>query len=108
MTPFQVTGHSNSLVLTHVGQRKHSVQQLPRYFHPSFGTRMSYHEDLYSKSGKRVWELRDDHCTLQSVGRGQEFVIEGNVEVENWAKGLFQLQSNDSKSVKAAKRSFQP
>ncbi|WP_391572194.1 hypothetical protein [Cohnella sp.] len=71
----------NPLVLTQTGQRKRSVWQLPRYFHPSLGTRMSYHEDLYSKSGKPVWELHDGHCILQSVGRGQEFVIEGNVEV---------------------------
>lgn len=81
-----------SLVLTQAGQRNRSVWQFPRYFHPSSGTRMSYHEDLYSKSGKPVWELRDDHCILQSVGRGQEFVIEGNVEIENWANGLFQRQ----------------
>ena len=78
------------LVLTQAGQRRRSVWQLPYYFHPSKGTRMSYHEDLYSKSGKPVWELRDNHCILQSVSRGQEFVVEGNREVESWAKNLIQ------------------
>ncbi len=78
------------LVLTQAGQRNRSVWQLPHYFHPSKGTRMSYHEDLYSKSGKPVWELRDNHCILQSVSRGQEFVVEGNHEVESWAKDLIQ------------------
>jgi len=84
--------YDETLVLTQAGQRKRSVWKLPRYFHPSMGTRMSYHEDVFSKSGKPVWQLRDDHCILQSVGRGQEFVIEGNAEVEKWAKELIQRQ----------------
>lgn len=84
--------YNNSLVLTKSGQRKRSIWQLPRSFHPSMGTRMSYHEDLYSKSGKPVWQLSDDHCTLQTVGRGQEFVIEGNNEVDVWARDLIQRQ----------------
>jgi hypothetical protein len=84
--------YDNSLVLTQVGQRKRSIWKLPHYFHPSTGTRMSYHEDLYSKSGKPIWELRDNHCILQSVGRGQEFVIDGNEAVEKWARDLIQRQ----------------
>lgn len=84
--------YDDSLVLTQAGQRKRSLWQLPQFFHPSIGTTMSYHENLYTKKGKPVWQLRDNHCTLQSVGRGQEFVIEGNDEVTNWAKGLIQRQ----------------
>lgn len=84
--------YDDSLILTQAGQRKRSIWKLPRYFHPSMGTRMSYHEDTYSMSGKQVWELHDNHCILQSVGRGQEFVIEGNIEVEKWAMEMIQRQ----------------
>lgn len=84
--------YDDSLVLTQAGQRKRSVWKLPSYFHPSMGTKMSYHEDLYSNSGKQVWELCDTHCILHSVGRGQEFVIEGNDKVEDWARELIQRQ----------------
>ncbi|WP_454193091.1 Nmad3 family putative nucleotide modification protein [Paenibacillus sp. Marseille-Q7038] len=84
--------YSDSLVLTKDGQRKRSVWKLPNSFHPSTGTKMSYHENIFSKSGKRVWESGNNHCILNSVGRGQEFIVEGNKEVENWAKELVQGQ----------------
>ncbi|TVX99394.1 Nmad3 family putative nucleotide modification protein [Paenibacillus cremeus] len=84
--------YSESLVLTQKDQQKRSVWKLPSFFHPDMGTRTSYHENIFSKSGKKVWELNDDHCILNSVGRGQEFVVEGNEEVEKWAKELIQQQ----------------
>ncbi|MHA2854206.1 Nmad3 family putative nucleotide modification protein [Paenibacillus lautus] len=84
--------YDESLVLTQNGQRNRSLWNLPSFFHPSMGTTMSYHKSLYTKKGKPIWQLRDDHCTLQSVGRGQEFVIEGNDEIEKWAKELIQRQ----------------
>ncbi|WP_442950921.1 hypothetical protein [Paenibacillus sp. An7] len=79
-------------MLSTQGQRKRSGWKLPNFFHPSMGTKMSYHENILSKSGKRVWENAINICILNSVGRGQEFIIEGNKEVENWAKELIQRQ----------------
>jgi hypothetical protein len=49
---------------------------------------MTFHENLNDKSGNPIWQLKQDHCLLQTVGRGQEFVITGNTEVEEWAKSL--------------------
>lgn len=82
--------YKNALVLTCPEQGKRSVWKLPEYFHPSFGTLMSYHENLCNSSNNTIWELHDNHCILNSVGRGQEFVIEGNDEIVKWAKELFQ------------------
>jgi len=81
--------YSKSLVLTCPGQSKRSVWKLPKYFHPSFGTTMSYHEKIHDKSNNPVWELHDTHCILKSVGRGQEFVVDGTNEVLEWTKKLF-------------------
>ncbi len=82
--------YKDGLVLTSKGQKKRSVRRLPQYFHPSFGTSVSYHESLYDKSGTPVWELHDDCCILNSVGRGQEFVIKGNDDIIKWAEQLFE------------------
>lgn len=49
---------------------------------------MTFHEKLISPKGIPIWQLNDDHCLLQTVGRGQEFVISGNPEIEEWAKKL--------------------
>lgn len=87
---FGTFNYKDNLVLTCARQKKRSVWKLPKYFHPSYGTIMSYHEKLYDRSNKSIWELYDDHCILNSVGRGQEFVIEGNDEIINWAKQLFE------------------
>lgn len=80
--------YSNSLVLTCEGQNKRSLWRMPRFFHPQFNTKMTFHKNLIDKSGNTIWQLNDDHCLLQTVGRGQEFVISGNTEVEEWAKNL--------------------
>lgn len=79
----------NDLVLTCANQDKRSVWKLPQYFHPSFGTTMSYHESIKNKSNKDVWELHNNYCILNSVGRGQEFVIDGNSDIVRWAEQLF-------------------
>jgi len=84
-----VFDYKDSLVLTCPGQRKRSVWKLPKYFHPTYGTTMSYHTEINNKSNNPIWELYDTHCILNSVGRGQEFVIEGNNEIIEWAKQLF-------------------
>lgn len=82
--------YKDMLLLTSKGQKKRSVWRLPQYFHPSFGTSVSYHERLRDKSGTLVWELHDDCCILNSVGRGQEFVVEGNDSIIKWAEQLFE------------------
>lgn len=79
----------DDLVLTSPGQKKRSVWRLPQFFHPSFGTSVSYHKNICDKSNKPVWELHDNYCTLNSVGRGQEFVIEGKYNIIEWGKQLF-------------------
>lgn len=83
------------LILTLEEQSKRSVWKLPKYFHPDFKTKVSYHENIFDKGNNPVWEsLDENHCILNSVGRGQEFVISGNDEVINWAKNLILLNEN--------------
>jgi len=89
LSGYGVFNFKDSLVLTCPGQKKRSVWKLPRFFHPSYGTKVSYHEKCYDKSNKPIWELFDTHCILNSVGRGQEFVIEVNDEIVKWTKQLF-------------------
>jgi len=86
---YGVFHYKDSLVLTCPEQKKRSVWKLPRFFHPSYGTKVSYHGKCFDKSNKPIWELFDTHCLLNSVGRGQEFVIEGNDEIGKWVKQLF-------------------
>jgi hypothetical protein len=81
--------YKNDLVLTSPGQKKRSVWRLPQFFHPNFETSVSYHEKLHDKSKNPIWELKENYCILNSVGRGQEFVIEGNDDIIKWAKQLF-------------------
>lgn len=59
-----------------------SIWKLPLYFHPDNGTTITYH----TKPEK--WTKETDYCTLQSVGRGQEFVISGNSDIEDWVKNI--------------------
>lgn len=87
---FGTLKYNKSLALTCDGQDKKSLWKLPYFFHPQYNTKMTYHEKLTSKSGQAIWKLFNDYCLLQSVGRGQEFVITGNSKVENWAKNLIE------------------
>lgn len=82
--------YDESLVLTCGGQSNRSLWKLPRFFHPQFNTKMTFHKKLISPKGNPIWQLKDDYCVLQTVGRGQEFVISGNKEVEEWAKEILQ------------------
>lgn len=59
-----------------------SIWKLPSFFHPSYGTKMTYH------TNPQKWQKNDSFCTLQTVGRGQEFVISNNSSVEEWAKNI--------------------
>lgn len=78
----------NSLVLTDQNQRNRTVWRLPQFFHPSQGTKMTYHENIFNKGNKQVWESHDNYCILHSVFKGQEFVITGNDKVIEWATNL--------------------
>lgn len=72
--------YRNELVLTREGYSK-SQWELPMIFHPKNGTQISRHSD------KNI-EIREDKMLLNSVGIGHDFVIEGNPEIEKWAKDL--------------------
>jgi hypothetical protein len=59
------------LVLTRSGQRLRSRWRLPAFFYPKDGRApLSYHEQ------PDRWSPRDDGVDLQTVGRGQEFVLD--------------------------------
>lgn len=68
------------LILTKTGYNK-SLWELPKFFHPDFETLMTYHkEKAFRTVGEKV--------LLQSVGRGQDFVVSGNENVGKWAKDI--------------------
>jgi hypothetical protein len=90
---YGILKYNDDLVLTDPRQKKRTVWSLPPYFHPSYGTKMTYHENEFNKGNKRVWELHEDNCILNSVLKGQEFVITGNEKVVDWAKKLI-IKSN--------------
>lgn len=77
---------SPSLCLTKPGSPMRSVWQLPRWFYPFDGKRspLTYHED------RNRWHLTDDNAELQSVARGQEFVLHGEEypEATAWVSAL--------------------
>lgn len=79
----------DALVLTDLTQTNRSIWKLPKYFHLSEGTKMSHHESLLTPKLKPVWELEENHCRLHSVGRGQEFVIDGDDRIISWVKSIF-------------------
>lgn len=70
---------SESTTLTKPGATR-SIWQLPQFF---MNVNMTYH------SNKNRWKKLDSvYCQLESVGRGQEFVISDNKDVEKWAMDL--------------------
>ncbi len=77
--------HPSRVLTAEAGKR--SVWRLPKCLHPSFGTTVSCHEN------PELWSIHDDHCRLQSVPRGQEFVIQGNSPaILEWVNELFVLR----------------
>jgi len=76
-----------SLVLSSGNPYKRSEWLLPSCFSPSAGTKMTYH------GNSERWKTQEDTCILNSVCKGQEFVITGNPHVEEWAKKLFLMPS---------------
>jgi hypothetical protein len=81
---------SNKYQLTAPNSRT-SLWRLPRWMIPkSITSTLSYH------SNKDRWQIREDHVLLQSVGRGQEFVINASSEpgAAEWISNLFKDNKN--------------
>jgi hypothetical protein len=76
--------YHDGLCLTAPG-RTRSIWSLPDWFHPSGDrTALGYHGDL------RRWTRAGDRALLQTVGRGQEFVLDAGQypEAVEWARAL--------------------
>lgn len=76
--------HELRLQLTAPGKTR-SVWRLPRWFLPADGQpRLTYHED------PERWTTEGSEVVLQTVGKGQEFVLDTAhyPEAERWAAGL--------------------
>lgn len=86
-----VLNFHESLILTHGGQENRSFWSLPKFLHPDYGTKMTYHEN------RNRWNIDGQRCTLQSVGRGQEFVVTGNTQIEEWAKSVILYNCTEKK-----------
>jgi hypothetical protein len=79
----------SSLVLTAPGQSNRSLWLLPNLFHPNDKQgKMTYHRD------PKRWQTRDSACLLQTVGRGQEFVLKtaDYPGIMPWVRALFARQ----------------
>ncbi|WP_145980855.1 hypothetical protein [Magnetospirillum sp. ME-1] len=82
---------SDALILTDRRQAKRTLWRLPLWMMPTEAREpMSYHA-----SADR-WSLHDDECTLQTVDKGQEFVLDckNRPEAEAWVRNLFGLVGN--------------
>jgi hypothetical protein len=57
---------------------------VPRWFHPRYGKPLTYHSDLDR------WTDVQDSCSLRSVAKGQEFVLDlaGRPEAEAWIQSV--------------------
>lgn len=75
---------TSALQLTEPG-RSRSVWRLPAWFLPPAGPALSYHLK------PALWQRDADDCLLNTVGRGQEFVIDvgTSAEASQWVAGLF-------------------
>lgn len=74
-----IFNYDDSLVLTMKGGTR-SQWQLPDVFK---NVKITYHSD-------KSWKNENGIEYFQSVGRGQEFVIEENTEIEKWVKGIIE------------------
>ena len=79
---------ADALRLTAPGESR-SIWSLPRWFHPNGRPALSYHG-----SADR-WARSEEHVLLKSVGRGQEFVLDGDhyPELEDWASSIIRNHS---------------
>ena len=79
---YGVFKYREELVLTRNGFPK-SQWELPLFFHPKYGTQISRHSE-------RDVTLRGDRILLRSRGIGQDFVIQGDKRIGEWAKNLIE------------------
>ncbi|MBX9667778.1 MAG: hypothetical protein K2X93_09180 [Candidatus Obscuribacterales bacterium] len=77
---------TDTRVLTDQSQSNRSRWKLPGWFHPKNGTSLSYHED----AGR--WTPQGENCLLNSVARGQEFVLKNAApeKVNDWLTSIFE------------------
>lgn len=76
------------LCLTCSNQLKRSVWKLALWFYPDSGLPpLSYHPN------KSKWTRKNGYTILESVGRGQEFVLDANKypKAKSWARNLIRL-----------------
>lgn len=76
--------YTDQLVLTTPGKSR-SRWRLPKWFYPPDGRSvLTYH------GNRSRWTFAENYADLQSVGRGQEFVLDTDdyPEAIDWAKGL--------------------
>lgn len=81
--------YQEELCLTCPDQLKRSVWRLPRWFYPRDGLPPLSHHSEPSR-----WKLKKGHAILQSVGRGQEFVLDAEryPQAIPWARDLIALE----------------
>jgi hypothetical protein len=86
------TRFSQQLQLTAPGKTR-SWWRLPKWFYPPPGT-----SSLSSHEKRNRWSEEKNSCLLQSVARGQEFVMDAErfPEVTNWATDLIRNGLNAS------------
>jgi hypothetical protein len=83
---------SNMRQLTAPGAQRRTDWRLPQWFHPDHGHTLSYH-----RNNPHRWRHDQDRSftRLQSVAKGQEFVIDlsglRKGEAMNWLRALFEL-----------------
>lgn len=87
------TRYEEALRLTASGMSR-SKWSLPAWFHPGTRPALSYHSSL------ERWASHGDRVLLSTVGRGQEFVIDGKhyPELADWTSSLIREQSQGIRS----------
>jgi Nucleotide modification associated domain 3 len=78
--------YREELCFTCPDQFKRSVWRLPHWFYPENRPPLTHHSDMSR------WKLRDGYALLQSVGRGQEFVLDADKypKAIAWVRGLIE------------------
>jgi hypothetical protein len=79
---------ADNLILTDRSQtnpkKNRSVWRLPAFMHPERGSVLSFHRP-------HRWQKGSNCCFLQSIGKGQEFVLNAEpADMEKWIARLFQ------------------
>jgi len=85
----------NKLQLTKMNSPKVSIWQLPKWFFPNNGKPpLTYHSDI------KRWTETNKYVILNSVNKGQEFVLNCSIyeQSEKWLLQLFDLVQKQTKS----------